>query len=85
MTYNKSQKALAQKYEDLSSFEKHLLQLCSVMYETRNRTTILKCCKKAGLPFPEGPFTQAKHLTPYVKRLQDRDFLDESSIAARIC
>ena len=77
MTYNKSQKALAQKYEDLSSFEKHLLQLCSVMYETRNRTTILKCCKKAGLPFPEGPFTQAKHLTPYVKRLQDRDFLDE--------
>lgn len=77
MTPEKHQKAFSQKYDDLSSFEQCLLQLCSVMYETRNRTTILKCYKKTGLPFPEGQFHQAKHITPYVKRLQERDFLDE--------
>lgn len=37
----------------------------------------MKCYKNTELPFPEGQFIQAKHLTPYVKRLQERDFLDE--------
>ena len=77
MTDNKHQKVFDPKYEDLSSFEQHLLQLCSVMYETRNRTTLLKCYKKTGLPFPKGQFTQAKHITPHMKRLQECDFLDE--------
>ena len=77
MTPEKYPKAFAEKYEDLSSFEQRLVQLCSVMYEIHNRTTLLKCYKKTGLPFPEGHFTQAKHLTPYVKQLQERDLLDE--------
>ena len=77
MTPEKRKKAFVQKYEGLSSFERRLLQLCSVMYETQNRTTILNCYKKTGLPFSEGEFTQAKHITPYVKRLHERDFLDE--------
>ena len=73
----KIKKPFARKYADLSSFEQLLLQLCSVMYETKNRTTLLKCYKKAGLPLPKGPFTQAKHITPFMKRLQECDFLDE--------
>jgi len=77
MTYQKIKKSFARKYADLSSFEQHLLQLCSVMYETKNRTTVLKCYKKAGLPLPKGPFTQAKHITPFMKRLQECDFLDK--------
>ena len=67
----------SRKYNALSYFEQRLVQLCSVMYETRNRTNLLKCYKKTGLPFPEGPFTQTKHLTPYMKRLRERDFLDD--------
>ena len=77
MTYNKPQKAFAQEYDELSPFEQRLVQLCSVMYETRNRTILLKCYKKTGLPFPKGQFTQAKHITPHMKRLQECDFLDE--------
>ena len=61
----------------LSPFEQRLVQLCSVMYEIGNGITLLNCYKQTGLPFPEGQFTQPKHLTPYLKRLQDRDFLDE--------
>ncbi|MBW2710226.1 MAG: hypothetical protein JRD04_13405, partial [Deltaproteobacteria bacterium] len=37
----------------------------------------MKCYKKTGLPFPKGQFTQAKHITSHIKRLQECNFLDE--------
>ena len=77
MTHDKIRQQCVQQYENASPFEQRLLQLCSVMYETRNRTAVLKCYQKTGLPFPEGEFTKVQHITPYMKRLQECHLLDE--------
>ena len=77
MSNDKIRQECARQYENASIFEQRLVQLCSVMYETRNRTTILKCYLRTGLPFPEGTFYKVQLLTPYMKKLQERNLLDD--------
>jgi SNF2 family DNA or RNA helicase len=57
-------------YENLSPFERYLLQLCSVIYEPTNKTTIFKCLGKTDTAFSEEEITSVKALTPYLSKLE---------------
>ncbi|MCP4689330.1 MAG: hypothetical protein GY859_14855, partial [Desulfobacterales bacterium] len=66
---------LTTAYETLTSFEKILVQLCSVILEPVNKTKILKCFQRTGIRIPGVKISRVSELSPYLNRLRDLDLL----------
>lgn len=70
-----SSKSGLSSYHSLSSFEKSLLQLISIIYEPVNRAVLANCLRRAEISGPHGELPTAATIGPTVKRLQDLDLL----------
>jgi len=62
-------------YETLSPFQRALVQLSSVIYESTTPAVILKCLQRMGLTFDREKVTTAKALMPHLQKLQELGFL----------
>jgi superfamily II DNA or RNA helicase len=63
-------------YQTLSSFERSLLHLASIIYEAVNRITFANCLRRAGITGPNGEWLTSATLSPFLKKLQDLELLD---------
>lgn len=63
-------------YERLTPLQKALLQLCSVIYEKTNITSIYNCMRATGLTFRQEPVASIGALKPHLDELQRLKLLD---------
>jgi superfamily II DNA or RNA helicase/predicted RNA-binding protein YlqC (UPF0109 family) len=66
-------------YQTLSSFEKSLVQLASIIYEPVSRATFTNCLRRADISGPEGELLTATTISPYLKKLKDLKLLDKDN------
>ncbi len=64
-------------YQSVSSFERSLLHLASIIYEPVNRATFANCLRRAGILGPSGEWLTAANIAPFLKKLQDLELLDK--------
>ena len=64
-------------YQTLSSFERLLLHLASIIYEPSNRFTFAGCLRRARISGPEGDWLTSATISPFLQRLQDLELLDK--------
>ncbi|MGA7874018.1 MAG: HEAT repeat domain-containing protein, partial [Desulfoferrobacter sp.] len=69
---------LLKAYESLSPAEQDLVQLCSMIHESVNKTALYKIFRKAGLGFPGEKITSTKALEPHLARLKGLQLLDDN-------
>ncbi len=69
---------LIKVYESLSPADQDLMQLCSLIYESVNKTALYKIFRKTGLGFPGEKITSAKALEPHLARLKGFKLLDDN-------
>ena len=74
---NRDAIGLPDAYQSLSAFEKSLVQLASIIYETVNRITFINCLRRARMAGPEGEWLTTASITPYIIKLQDAALLDK--------
>ena len=67
---NKTRNHLMAVYARLSPLEQALIQLCSIIYEPVDATTVIKCFQQTGLTFPENRVRNSNELESYLDRLQ---------------
>ena len=65
-------------YQTLSSFEKSLVHLASIIYEPANRVMFAHCLRRAGITGPKGEWLTAATIGPFIQKLQELDLLDGS-------
>ena len=70
-------KSIPAAYQTLSSFEKSLLHLASIIYEPVSRAVFVNCLRRAGITGPAGEWLTAATLSPYIQRLQNAGLLDK--------
>ena len=76
---NNSDKAgFTSAYQTLSSFEKSLVQLASIIYEPTNRIILANCLRRARITGPKGEWVTAATLGPSIVRLQGIGLLDKN-------
>ena len=63
-------------YQTLSSFERSLLHLASIIYEGVNRNTYANCLRRASITGLKGEWLTAATLGPFLQKLQDLELLD---------
>jgi len=63
-------------YQTLSSVERSILHLASIIYEAVNRITFANCLRRARITGPDGEWLTSATLSPYLKKLQDLELLD---------
>ena len=66
-------------YHALSSFEKNLVQLTSIVYEPVSRITLVNCLRRAGIAGSEGEWFTASSISPVLKKLKDLELLDRDN------
>ncbi len=71
-----STRTILAAYQTVSPFERSILHLASIIYETVNRSTFANCLRRARITGPEGEWLTSATLTPYLKKLQDLELLD---------
>jgi len=70
--------SLPSAYQTLSSFEKSLVQLASIIYEPVNRNIFINCVRRARISGPEGEVLTTATAGPFLQKLQDRGLLDKN-------
>ncbi len=65
-------------FQTLSSFERSLLHLASILYEAVNRATFASCLRRAGITGPRGEWLTPNSLAPFFQKLQDLELLDKN-------
>ncbi len=71
-------KQLMSNYEKLAPVEQMLLQLCSVIYESTNKTNLFKCFKQVSKRlFPKLQFKNPTAISHYIKNLQTKNLLED--------
>jgi superfamily II DNA or RNA helicase len=73
-----STRTLSAAYQTLSSFERSLLQLASIIYEPVNRITFANCLRRARITGPNNEWLTSATISPYIQKLQDLGLLDNS-------
>ncbi len=63
-------------YQTVSSFEKSLLHLASIIYEPVNRTVFVNCLRRARITGPNGEWLTSATISPFIQKLQDLELLD---------
>ena len=58
------QAGLPAAYQTLSSFEKSLVHLASIIYEPVNRITFANCLRRARITGPQGGMADFEYLGP---------------------
>jgi superfamily II DNA or RNA helicase/predicted RNA-binding protein YlqC (UPF0109 family) len=71
------QAGLPAAYQTLSSFEKSLVHLASIIYEPVNRITFANCLRRARITSPKGEWLTPGTLSPYILKLQNLELLDK--------
>jgi superfamily II DNA or RNA helicase/predicted RNA-binding protein YlqC (UPF0109 family) len=64
-------------YQTLSSFERSLLHLASIIYETANRFTFASCLRRARISGPGGDWLTSSTIRPFLQKLQNLELLDK--------
>jgi len=64
-------------YQTLSSFEKSLLHLASIIYEPVNRVTFVNCLRRAGITGPKGEWLTPATISPHIQKLLELKLLDK--------
>ncbi|MBN1930172.1 MAG: DEAD/DEAH box helicase [Desulfobacterales bacterium] len=73
---DKIREKLVAVYKTLSPLEQALIQLCSVIYEPTNESTILMCFQKSDIVISEKNTLDTKTVTSYLGKLQELNFLN---------
>jgi len=70
-----STRTIPAAYQTLSSFERSLLHLASIIYESVNRNIFANCLRRAQITGPQGEWLTAATIGPFLQKLQDLELL----------
>ena len=86
---------LIQRYESLPAFAKIVLELCSIIYEAVDVSTLIRCLYRSGIDSETNRQSYAREIQPCLELLQkngllttrlecDRDIIETISRAALV-
>jgi SNF2 family DNA or RNA helicase len=81
-TNQPKERGVAAAYQTLSSFERSIVQLASIIYEPVSRITFANCLRRARINGPKGEWLTSASISPHLKKLQDLELLDKDNRCA---